>query len=45
MVNKTVTGELDRDNLMGKGISFYGAFTQLQDSDLIRITPVTLEVK
>jgi predicted lipoprotein len=45
MVNKTVTGELDRDNLMGKGISFNGAFTQLQDSDLIRITPVTLEVK
>jgi predicted lipoprotein len=45
MVNKTVTGELDRDNLMGKRISFNGAFTQLQDSDLIRITPVSLEVK
>jgi predicted lipoprotein len=45
MVNKTVTGELDRDNLLGKGISFNGAFTQLQDSDLIRITPVSLEVK
>jgi predicted lipoprotein len=45
MVNKTVTGELDRDNLMGKSISFNGAFTQLQDSDLIRITPVSLEVK
>jgi predicted lipoprotein len=45
MVNKTVTGKLDRDNLMGKSISFNGAFTQLQDSDLIRITPVSLEVK
>jgi predicted lipoprotein len=45
MVNKTVTGKLDRDNLLGKGISFNGAFTQLQDSDLIRITPVSLEVK
>jgi predicted lipoprotein len=44
-VNKTVTGKLDRDNLMGKRISFNGAFTQLQDSDLIRITPVSLEVK
>ena len=45
MVNKTVTGELDRDNLMGKNISFNGVFTRLQDSDLIRITPVSLEVK
>lgn len=45
MVNKTVTGKLDRDNLMGKSISFYGAFTQLQDSNLVRITPVALEIK
>ena len=44
MVNKTATGSLDRENLMGKRISFHGAFTQLQDSDTIRITPVSLEV-
>ena len=44
MVNKTVTGSLDRENLMGKRITFHGAFTQLQDSDTIRITPVSLEV-
>ena len=44
-ITKTVTGKLDRDNLMDKSIFFNGAFTQLQDSDLIRITPVSLEVK
>ena len=30
---------------MGKKISFWGAFTQLQDSELIRVTPVILEVE
>ena len=45
VVNKDVTSKLDRENLMGKKISFWGAFTQLQDSDLIRVTPVALEVE
>ena len=44
-VNAAVLSELDRENLMGKHISFHGVFTQLQDSDLVRITPVVLEVK
>ena len=44
-VNSAVLSCLDRENLMGKRISFYGVFTQLQDSDLVRITPVELEVK
>lgn len=44
-VNETVTGKLDRKHLMGKSILFYGAFTQLQDSDLIRITPVSLKIE
>lgn len=45
MVNKDVTSQLDRDHLMGKKVSFLGAFTQLQDSELIRVTPVVLEVE
>jgi predicted lipoprotein len=45
VVNKDVTSKLDRENLMGKKISFWGAFTQLQDSELIRVTPVILEVE
>jgi len=45
VVNKDVTSKLDRENLMGKKISFWGAFTQLQDSKLIRVTPVILEVE
>ena len=45
MVNKAVTGPLDRDHLMGRTVIFFGAFTQLQDSDQIRITPVFLEVQ
>jgi predicted lipoprotein len=44
-VNAAVLGGLDRENLMGKRISFHGVFTQLQDSDLVRITPVVMEVK
>ncbi|SHO42812.1 DUF2291 family protein [Desulfopila aestuarii] len=45
IVGKEVTSTLDRDNLMGKKVSFTGAFTQLQDSDLVRVTPVSLEVE
>lgn len=45
VVNRDITGKLDRENLMGKKISFWGAFTQLQDSDLIRVTPVILEIE
>jgi predicted lipoprotein len=45
VVNRDVTSKLDRENLMGKRITFWGAFTQLQDSDLIRVTPVLLEVE
>jgi predicted lipoprotein len=44
-VNAAVLSGLDRENLMGKRIAFHGVFTQLQDSDLVRITPVVLEVK
>jgi predicted lipoprotein len=44
-VNAAVLSGLDRENLMGKRIAFHGVFTQLQDSDLVRITPVELEVK
>jgi predicted lipoprotein len=44
-VNAQVLSSLDRENLMGKHISFHGVFTQLQDSDLVRITPVVLEVE
>ena len=43
-VNAAVLSGLDRENLMGKHIAFHGVFTQLQDSDLVRITPVVLEV-
>ncbi|THB73062.1 MAG: DUF2291 domain-containing protein [Desulfobulbaceae bacterium] len=45
LVNKKVVGDLDRENLMGKKISFWGAYTQLQDSDLIRLTPVILKIE
>ena len=45
VVYKDVVSKLDRKNLMGTKISFLGAFTQLQDSDLIRVTPVVLEVE
>ncbi len=45
VVNRDVVSKLDRNNLMGKKVSFYGAFTQLQDSNLIRVTPVVLEVQ
>lgn len=45
VVNRDVTSKLDRENLMDKKISFWGAFTQLQDSELIRVTPVILEVE
>ena len=45
VVNRDVTSKLDRENLMGKKVSFLGAFTQLQDSDLIRVTPVVLEIE
>lgn len=44
VVNQEVTGQLDRENLVGKKISFWGAFTQLQDADLVRVTPVVLKV-
>lgn len=44
-INTAVLSDLDRENLMGKRISFHGVFTQLQDSDLVRITPIVLEVK
>jgi predicted lipoprotein len=43
-VNAAVVSRLDRENLMGKQVAFHGVFTQLQDSDLVRITPVVLEV-
>jgi predicted lipoprotein len=43
-VNSAVLSGLDRENLMGKHVAFHGVFTQLQDSDLVRITPVVLEV-
>lgn len=45
LVNRDVTSPLDRENLLGKKISFLGAFTQLQDSDLIRVTPVLIEIE
>lgn len=44
-VNETVLGSLDREHLMGKDVEFYGVFTQLPDSALVRLTPVILEVK
>lgn len=45
VVNRDVVSKLDRKNLMGKKVSFWGAFTQLQDSDLIRVTPVVIKVE
>lgn len=45
MVNRDVVGSLDRDTLMGRELSFWGAFTQLQDSSLIRVTPVLLKLE
>jgi predicted lipoprotein len=44
-VNSAVLNGLDRESLMGRHISFHGVFTQLQDSDLVRITPVVIEMK
>jgi predicted lipoprotein len=44
-INTAVLSSLDRENLMGRHASFHGVFTQLQDSDLVRITPVELEVR
>ena len=44
-INATVLSGLDREDLMGRHVSFHGVFTQLQDSDLVRITPVELEVR
>jgi predicted lipoprotein len=44
-VNAAVLSGLDRENLKGRHVSFHGVFTQLQDSDLVRITPVELEVE
>lgn len=44
-LNKVVLESLDRDNLDGKSVTFYGAFTQLPGEDLVRITPVILEIK
>lgn len=44
-VNEAVLSSLDRENLMGRDVEFYGVFTQLQDSGLVRLTPVILEVK
>jgi predicted lipoprotein len=44
-VNSVVLSSLDRENLMDKCIAFKGVFTQLQDSDLVRVTPVIIEVK
>ena len=44
-VNAAVLSGLDRESLMGRHVSFHGVFTQLQDTDLVRITPVELEVR
>jgi predicted lipoprotein len=44
-INAAVLSGLDRENLMGRHVSFHGVFTQLQDSDLVRITPVELDVR
>lgn len=43
-VNAEVLSKLDRDNLQGKDVGFVGVFTQLQGSDLVRVTPVVMEV-
>ncbi|THB81708.1 MAG: DUF2291 domain-containing protein [Desulfobacteraceae bacterium] len=45
VVRQDVTGNLDRENLKGRQVSFWGAFTQLQDSDQIRVTPVVLTIE
>lgn len=45
IVNKDVVSGLNRENLTGTKLSFWGAFTQLQDPDLIRVTPVILEIE
>ncbi|THB64078.1 MAG: DUF2291 domain-containing protein [Desulfovibrio sp.] len=45
MVNQSVTGELDREALMGKRVTFSGSFTHLQASQDVLITPVILEVE
>ena len=45
MVNQTVTGELDREALLNKRVTFSGAFTQLQNSPVVLLTPVILTVE
>lgn len=45
VVYQDVVSKLDRNSLIGKKITFLGAFTHLQNSDLIRVTPVVLEVE
>jgi predicted lipoprotein len=45
VINNKVVNTLDRENLQGKTITFWGAFTQLQDSGQIRLTPVHIEVE
>jgi predicted lipoprotein len=44
-VNAVVLNRLNREGLKGRRVSFHGVFTRLEDSDLVRITPVVLEVK
>ncbi len=44
-IDKEVLSGLDRENLVGKDVQFNGSFTNLQGSDLVRITPVILSVK
>jgi predicted lipoprotein len=44
-LNAAVLSGLDRENLMGRQVAFHGVFTQLQGSDLVRITPVVLTVE
>lgn len=44
-VNSALLASLDRENLMGKSIGFHGVFTRLSGSDLVRLTPVILEVE
>ena len=44
-VNAAVLSGLNREGLKGRRVSFHGVFTHLEDSDLVRITPVELEVK
>jgi len=43
-VHTEVLSKLDRENLLGKDVSFIGVFTQLQGTDLVRVTPVVIKV-